>query len=116
MFCNASGALMQKKAFMDEKSIYERELAQYEKDVKAWNTAVAAVEEELEDLERVRGEMRGPRGRRETSLTELPLKPVAPMKPAAFAGIDVLSADVSYYSGFGAPTAGILSSNNFKYG
>ena len=116
MFRNASGALMQKSLFMDEKTAYEAALSEYEKKVKAWNSAVSAVEAEYLDDARVMGEVRGPRGRRESSLTALPLKPVAPTKPAAFAGIDILSTDVSYYSGFGTPTAGMLSSNNFKYG
>lgn len=49
-------------------------------------------------------------------MTELPLKPLAPIKPAAFSGIDVLSTDVAYYAGFGMPTSGLLSSNTLKYG
>lgn len=115
-FCNASGAKVQKEMFMDEKADYDAKLKTYEADVKAYNSAVAKVETELKDEERVIGEKRGPRGQRETSLTKLPLKPTPPMKPATYSGIDVLSADVSYYAGFGIPTSGDLSLNTFKYG
>lgn len=116
MYCNASGAKKQKELFKMEKQDYDMMKEKYEKDVKAYNAAVAKVETELEDEERVIGEKRGPRGNRETSLTELPLKPVAPVKPEAFSGIDVLSKDVAYYAGFGMATSGVLSSNTLKYG
>lgn len=99
--------------------MYDDLLDTYEADVKKYNDAVKKVDTELADTERVIGEKRGPRGNRETSLTEIPPKPTPPTKIAAYDGVDIsdtTTVTTTMYSGWGMPTGGVLSGNTYKYG
>jgi len=98
---------------------YAAALITYNSEKTAWDTAVTKVEGELtgwKDGTLIPGLERGPRGNRETALTKLPKMPVAPVAPAAYAGLQYGVGGVEFWSGFGAPTAGMLSPDTKNFG
>jgi len=71
------------------KAEYDLKLIDYDDLKKKYDAAVLKVEGELKDVGRVIGEKRGGRGNRETSLTMLPERPVMPVAPAEFTGMEM---------------------------
>lgn len=85
------------------KAAYDAEVAVYSKAVTAWDTAATAITGEIAAL------VAGTTAIATATWTKLPVFPLAPKAPPAFAGVHETSTDLSKFSGNGAPTAGEIT-------
>lgn len=91
------------KDWKASKAAYDAKVATYSKAVTAWDTAAAAITTEIAGLVAATTTIAT------ATWTTLPVFPVAPKAPPAYAGVHETSTDLTKFSGNGAPTAGEIT-------
>lgn len=101
------------KDFKAAKSAYDGLVATYNSASTAYDTAATAITAEIAKLTAAEVTIDA------ATWTALPLRPVAPLAPAAYAGVHETSADLTKHTGYGSPTAGeitlSLAYGTYKY-
>lgn len=91
------------KDFKALKSTYDTAKTTFETAAKAYDTAATAITAEIAKL--VAAEVTIA----DAKWTALPVKPLAPAMPNAYAGVHETSTDLTKFTGYGSPTAGEIS-------
>lgn len=101
------------KDFKALKADYDTAKAAYATAVTAWDTAATAITGEIAKL------VEGTTTIADATWTALPVKPLAPAAPNAYAGVHETSTDLTKFNGYGSPTAGEITLNldygTYKY-
>lgn len=91
------------KDFKGAKSAYDGLVSTYNTASTAYDTAATAITGEIAKLTAAETTIDA------ATWTALPVRPVAPLAPAAYAGVHETSADLSKHTGYGSPTAGEIT-------
>lgn len=91
------------KDFKALKTDYDAAAATYKTAVTAWDAAATTITAEIAAL------VAGTTAIADATWTALPVKPLAPAAPNAYAGVHETSADLTKFNGYGSPTAGEIT-------